>query len=205
MSSLEEFLNSGTLEMYVMGQLDAAEIKKVESMAALFPEVANEINEISIALEQYATTHAVQPNPSIKPFLMATINYMDRIESGELPNNPPILHEGSQIIDYKIWLDRRDLQLNQELKDAYAHIIGLNDEAITAIVWLKQGALPEEHTNEIEQFLIVEGTCDITIGEQVYSLIPGSFLRIPRYENHYVQVTSNIPCKIILQRVALAA
>lgn len=205
MSSLEELLNSGILEMYVMGQVSCAEAEQVESMAALFPEVANEINEISIALEQYATRHAVQPDPSIKTFLVARINYMERMEKGEQPGNPPILHEKAQISDYNVWLDRADLQLNQELKDAYAHIIGLNAEATTAIVWLKQGALPEEHSNEIEQFLIVEGTCDITISSKTYSLAPGSFLRIPRYETHFVQVTSTIPCKLILQRVAIAA
>ena len=62
---------------------------------------------------------------------------------------------------------------------------------------------PEEiHTNEFERFLIVEGSCDIQIGETVHQLQAGDFLSIPLFENHFVTVTSSIPCKVILQRVA---
>ena len=60
----------------------------------------------------------------------------------------------------------------------------------------------EVHHDEYEKFLIVEGTCTITIGDEVHNLVPGNFLSIPLYKNHTVTVTSLIPCKIILQRIA---
>jgi mannose-6-phosphate isomerase-like protein (cupin superfamily) len=54
----------------------------------------------------------------------------------------------------------------------------------------------------MEHFLIVEGTCDITIGDKVHHLVPGDYLSIPLYIDHDVKVTSITPCKVILQRVA---
>ena len=66
---------------------------------------------------------------------------------------------------------------------------------------LKHGAPTETHTNEYEKFLIVEGSCDLTIGTTVHHLNAGNYLSIPLYVSHDVKVTSAIPCKIILQRV----
>lgn len=58
------------------------------------------------------------------------------------------------------------------------------------------------HINELEKFLILEGTCDITIEDEVYSLKAGDFLSIPLYKKHDVRITSLNPCKAILQRLA---
>ena len=89
-----------------------------------------------------------------------------------------------------------------DLKDIHARIIGNTAEVTTAIVWIKDMAPPETHTNEIEKFLIVEGSCEIIVEKEVYQLVSGDFFAIPLYKSHMVKVTSDIPCKIILQRVA---
>ena len=136
---------------------------------------------------------------------MATLNYMKRMEAGEQPSNPPIITKHSSIADYAEWIDRPDLQLNQELKDAYAYIIGYTAQAMTAIVWLAQGAMPESHHEEYEKFLVVEGSCCITIEGKEHHLAAGNTISIPLFAEHHIAVTSNIPCKVILQRVAIAA
>ena len=51
----------------------------------------------------------------------------------------------------------------------------------------------------------MEGTCTITIEDEIHQLVPGNVLSIPLYKNHTVVVTSEIPCKVILQRIAIAA
>jgi mannose-6-phosphate isomerase-like protein (cupin superfamily) len=58
------------------------------------------------------------------------------------------------------------------------------------------------HDNEFEKFLILEGSCTITIEEEAHHLVPGDYLAIPLHKSHQVTITSEIPCKIILQRVA---
>lgn len=201
----QDLIDSGDLELYVMGQLSDKEESHIRAMAERYPLVAEEIQAISIALEQYATQQARAPHAATKPFVMATLNFMARIQAGENPSNPPIITEHTSIADYQQWLHRPDLQLTQELKDAYAHIIGYTPQAITAIVWLAQGAMPESHHDEHEKFLVVEGTCCVTIEGVEHHLVPGNTISIPLYAQHHIQVTSAIPCKVILQRVAVAA
>lgn len=92
--------------------------------------------------------------------------------------------------------------VSSDTDNIYAKIIGYTPEATTAIVWLKDYAPHEVHDNEYERFLIVEGTCDIIVEDQVNQLVPGDYFAIPLHKNHLVKVTSSIPCKVILQRVA---
>jgi mannose-6-phosphate isomerase-like protein (cupin superfamily) len=202
MNEVSRFIESGVLEMYVLGQATPAETLEVEQMIELHEEVRNEIDAICIRIEDYAQSIAIPPDPTVKPFLMATIDYIERMKAGEQPTFPPMLHAGSAIADYEQWLNREDMQLTEPLQDIHARIIGYTPQAITAIVWLSAGAPPETHTHEMEKFLIVEGTCDIVIGETVHKLQPGDFLEIPLHQNHWVSVTSSIPCKLILQRAA---
>ena len=203
MSNINTFIDSGLLELYVLGQTSPAETKQVEEMAAMHAQVRDEIKAISMALETYARTHAMEPeDATLKTFLMATINYMERMKNGEQPSHPPMLTMASRPADYEEWLKREDLQLTVPLEDAYARIIGYTPEVTTAIVWLKYGAPPETHSTEQEKFLIVEGTCEITIGNDVHYMAPGDVLIIPLHISHHVRVTSEQPCKIILQRAA---
>lgn len=200
--STKEFIESGILESYILGFASVAEIQKVEDMIAVDSDVRQELHEISIAFEKFALANAIEPDPIIKPFLMATIDYSDRIKNGEVVMSPPALNEASTADDFKLWLSREDMVLPDEASDVFAKIIGNTPEAITAIVWLRSMAPQEAHDNEFERFLIVEGSCEITIEEKVHQLNAGDYLQIPLHKNHHVQVTSKNPCKIILQRVA---
>ena len=57
-----------------MGLTSAAETAEVAAWAKQYPEVAAEIEAIQSGLENYAQTHAVAPNPSVKEKLFAAIN-----------------------------------------------------------------------------------------------------------------------------------
>jgi mannose-6-phosphate isomerase-like protein (cupin superfamily) len=205
MNNIDDYINSGILEMYVLGDTDTAETIKIEQLAVEHPEIRNEINSIIDSIEGYAIAHAAEPDPIIKPFLLATIDFMDRLKAGEQPAAPPILYPGSTVADYAEWLDRADMVLPHYFNEVHAKIIGYTPEAKTAIVWIKTMSPQEVHDNEYEKFLIVEGTCTITIEDEVHQLVPGNVLSIPLYKNHTVVVTSKIPCKVVLQRIAVAA
>lgn len=195
-------LESGLLDVYVLGQCSAAEAAMVEEMAVLDETVRQAIDEASAAIEHYARAQAIPPPPALKPFIMATLNYMKRMEQGEEAAVPPLITETSTIADYASWLNRPDLQLNGPLEDAFAYLIAATPQATTAIVWLSRGAMPEVHHDEHEKFLVVEGSCCITIEGAEHFLSAGSVLSIPLYADHFVRVTSDIPCKVILQRIA---
>lgn len=198
----EEFIESGILELYILGAASEEERRSVEAMAAAYPEIQKEIEILAATMEAYANEHAVDPHPTMKPLLFATIDYMNRLGNGEAPAFPPELNEHSRIEDFAEWLNRKDLEATGLIENIHVSIIGSTPQQTTAIVLIKEMAPDEVHTDEFEKFLIVEGTCDIVIGEKTHSLKAGDYLAIPLHENHYVKVTSEIPCKVILQRIA---
>ncbi len=202
MNKVAAYIESGILELYVLGLANSNEIREVEQMLVAHAEIRKEVEEISKALEQYATRHAVAPHPAIKPLLIASIDYSERLKNGEPATFPPLLNSNSKVEDYKEWLDRNDMILPADFENLFAKIIGYTTQATTAIVWINEMAPHEVHHDEFERFLIVEGTCDIVIGEQTHQLVAGDYLEIPLHLGHRVKVTSSIPCKVILQRVA---
>jgi len=202
MKNVREFIDSGILESYVMGIATQEEVQEVEAMQLVSEEIKTELNGIAAALEGYAVAHALAPNPTTRPFVMATIDFTERMQAGEAPSFPRVLDETSKVSDYAEWLDRPDMQLPADFKDYHAKIISFSPELLAAIVWINDMAPVEVHDDQYEKFLVVEGTCDIVVEDNVHRLVPGDVLSIPLHKDHYVKVTSEIPCKVILQRVA---
>ena len=202
MENSNDYIGSGILELYVLQQTTLEETREIELAAQKDPSIKQEILEIELSLERYATAQAVEPNPIIKPFLLATIDYSDRIRCGEQPLSAPLLTENSSPDDFKVWLDRADMVVPDDFDDVYAKILSATPQATTALVWIKEMAPQEVHDNEFEKFLILEGSCTITIEEEAHHLVPGDYLAIPLHKSHQVTISSKIPCKIILQRVA---
>lgn len=62
MEDAKAYIESGILELYVLGELTATERSEVERMAAAFEEVRMEITAIEIALEQVALEGAIAPS-----------------------------------------------------------------------------------------------------------------------------------------------
>ncbi len=205
MKDLSDYIASGILELYVMGATTPEETQEVEELAIIYKEVRAEIEEITASLEKYAESHAVQPKATVKPLVLATINYMGRMQQGEEPSHPKPLSETSVVEDYAMWLNRPDMQEPEVLDDIVLKIIAADDKSVTGIVWIKDYADYEVHDKEYERFLIVEGACDILAGENVYHLQPGDYYSVPLHTPHMVKVTSQVPCKVILQRVNIAA
>lgn len=201
MTNGKAYIDSGTLELYVLGYTSAELSQEVEMMAAADPDIRNEITAIEKTMEAFAMAHAIAPNPVVKVFLLASIDYTERLKNGEPVTDPPLLHEKSVIDDYALWLNRADMVYTGE-ENIYAKIIGYTPQAISTIIWIRDQSPEEIHHDEYEKFLVVEGCCTITVGDAVHQLNPGDYFMIPLHENHVVKVTSKIRCKIILQRVA---
>ncbi len=202
MKNVHDYINSGILEMYVLGLTSDEETSDVEKMSDLHPEIKDEIVTIAKALMVYSETSAPGINRTIKPMVMATIDYTERIKKGEIPSSPPLLNEKSLIADYANWLNRADMKLTEALEDIEVKIIGHQPKVMTAIVWIKESTPYEIHDNEYEKFLIVEGTCDIMTDKGKHSLVAGDYFSLPLHLGHVVKVTSDVPCKVILQRIA---
>ncbi len=202
MTDLGEYIASGMIEKYVLGLALPDEIVEIEALSTQHPAIRTAITEFCILLERNAIANSITPPEIIKPELLATIDYIERLQNGEPMTFPPVLSETSKIDDFNEWLNRPDMSPSQDSADIYLKIIGHTATCSTAIVWVK-GKTPEEvHTKELESFFVIEGTCIIHIGTKSYEMVPGNYLQIPMFEKHHVVVTSSVACKVILQRLA---
>lgn len=68
-----EWIASGLLEAYVLGEGSAEERARVERMAATDPEIRAELEAIETALEAHAVATAVEPPPAMKAALMRAV------------------------------------------------------------------------------------------------------------------------------------
>ncbi|MBC7398840.1 MAG: anti-sigma factor [Mucilaginibacter sp.] len=64
MEHVKTFIESGILELYVLGDVSLAEKQQVEAMVQKHPVVKAELEEMEKALESYAFANAIQPSNS---------------------------------------------------------------------------------------------------------------------------------------------
>lgn len=202
MKNLKDYIDSGLLEMYVMGMASDEESTEVQEMSTRYAEVRLELERIEESMLAYAEQHAIQPPSTIKPLLLASVDYMERLGQGEPVSFPPQLRAGSKIEDYAFWLNDKNAKVPPDFDNIYARIIGYTPLVATAIIWIKEYTPPEMHTNQHEKFLVVQGSCDIFIGQNVHHLAPGDMLSIPLHISHHIKITSSETCVVILERSA---
>ena len=70
---VQDIISSGLLELYVSGLSSEEESEKVENWGQIYPEVREELEAIQDALENYAASLAIQPDPTVKDKILAQI------------------------------------------------------------------------------------------------------------------------------------
>lgn len=87
MEEVKAYIESGILELYVLGQLSAQENAEVEAMANKYPEIKRELSLIETALEAYAVENAISPSKGLDEQILATINAKSSEHSKIIPFN----------------------------------------------------------------------------------------------------------------------
>lgn len=85
--NIQEYIQSGVLELYAMGALPPEEMREVEGLASAHPEIRKEISAIELALGELATVVARAPRPGLKQEILGKIGSADAGESA--PPMPP--------------------------------------------------------------------------------------------------------------------
>lgn len=199
---IKTYLDSGIVQLYILGYASEDECREFESLMKVHPEIAAAFDKQQQVLADVADEMKVTPHPNLKPLILATFDYISRLDEGEALSLPPVLNENSTIEDFQLWIDREDMVAPEDFEDVHAKIIAATPEMTCAMVWIKNMAPEEVHTNEYEKFLILEGSCTIVVGTEENKLVAGDYFAIPLFEDHKVIVTSKEPCVVILQRIA---
>jgi len=83
---IRQYISSGILEQFVLGELSAKESKEVMQMVAQHPNVARELDAIEAALEQVGQLNAVTPPAGAEA---AILQHIRNYETGNLPKDKP--------------------------------------------------------------------------------------------------------------------
>lgn len=97
MEEVKSYIESGILELYVLGQLSAEENISVEAMAAQYPLVSAEISAIEIAMEAYALENAIEPSDELGDKILARFTSTNETVVNKTQDEPKIipLYEGA--------------------------------------------------------------------------------------------------------------
>ena len=197
---MKEYIESGVIEDYCLGALDAEGMQSVAQNAALYVEVRDEIEAYETALAKFAAELGTGKKQQLKQSLFITI---DKLESEEhiTIDNIPLINKYS---DAASWLRFVRPLLPATLKSPFlVHDFPNRDGAERFILW-SYGDIPHEtHTDEQETFLILEGRCRCFINDEVVELGAGDFLSIPLHAEHNVEILDG-PVMAVVQRAKVA-
>ena len=84
MENIQEYIESGILEQYALGELPAAEQAAVEAEAARHPEVRDELTQVQEALGFYAEAHAMAPPAAMRARVLSHV--MEQIAPAAAPS-----------------------------------------------------------------------------------------------------------------------
>ena len=73
MENIQEYIESGILEQYALGELSPAEQAAVEAHAASHPEIREEMQQVQAALGFYAEAHAITPPAGMRERVLANV------------------------------------------------------------------------------------------------------------------------------------
>lgn len=82
---INAYINSGIIESYVLGLLDAKESGEVEQLALQYPEIRNEINEVQQSLQSYAEVNRMEPRKELMDEIW------NKLESTTPLKNPDVI------------------------------------------------------------------------------------------------------------------
>lgn len=196
---LKDLLNSGLLELYVMGQLAHDDESLVLNMKDVYPEVKKEISALEGFCEQDACRNSVAPSERMNKKMDLMFASLEAEQHIELSNLPLI----SGFSDANAWLALiAHLLPENDSSKRFEKVLRLNDGVMQVLVVSPTNIEEEVHEELHESFLILKGTCICTIGETSRNMGPGDYMQIPLHLPHKVTLTSG-SVTAILQRVDL--
>ncbi|WP_304062999.1 anti-sigma factor [Pedobacter glucosidilyticus] len=79
-------MESGILELYVLGDLSPEEKLKVEEMATLYPEVKAELAEIEKTLGELADSYAIEPSEGLRDNFLSKLTFNEEDTNTSISN-----------------------------------------------------------------------------------------------------------------------
>ncbi len=196
------FIGSGALENYCMGFCSDEEKIEVENYAALYPEVAMELQSIQAIFEEYLLANSVEPSQKVKLSVMESIYH---VQAKKNPAYLPLVKPEDAPVLMQQWIKNNTItDPGTEFTNLFVQELPSTPFITNFIVWAKEGHEVEEHDDFIEYLYIVKGSCTMYYSETCVDFKAGEVICIPPHIPHRAMVTSDYPMVAIVQRQACA-
>jgi anti-sigma-K factor RskA len=151
--NIKEYISSGIIESYCIGNCSEKECAEVEKFAAEYPEIKAEIEAVQNALDSYALKHAIAPPESLKDKVISTIETLEEIHHREQDAKVKSINSLKPVtFDYRILLVAASLvlliasaffifRMSGELKSMQSQLVALtwkNDSLLTSTIAQKE-------------------------------------------------------------------
>lgn len=79
--NVTEYIASGILESYVMDAVSDQERREVECLSSIYPDIRQEVDQLSVAIESYAMLYSVEPPPAVKTRLLEQLTFEQPVQT----------------------------------------------------------------------------------------------------------------------------
>lgn len=198
MMNEQQYIETGILNDYCLGLLNKEQQEQVEENMKLYPVIRVEVDAINSTLEQYATSYQSLPPENLKERIWKALENCTKEERISLSDLPLL----TKFSDSKNWLKLVKPLLIEKAAGQKFFIKVLRDdkEALQSLVWSSVDYPDEVHDDVQESFIVLEGSCECFIGEQVILMGPGDFMEIPMHTHHDVKLLSTYLMAIVQRR-----
>jgi mannose-6-phosphate isomerase-like protein (cupin superfamily) len=182
---VKKYIESGILEEYCLGLLNEEEQAFLIQMAMLYPEVKAELTAVELVTEKLAASGAAEPGAHVKERVLALLGFEETLLD---VNNLPAVDENS---DHETWLKTLAHLIPDNPTEDFTLNVVRNDDHYQQMLVVTNMDVPEEdHEDFLESFFILKGSCECTVGNQLFKLGEGDFLEVPLHLKHNIKVTS---------------
>lgn len=79
--NVEEYIASGILDSYAIGAVSDQELREVNCLASIYPEIRQELDELMLSVENYALLHSVEPPVGLKDRIMSQLTFEEATDN----------------------------------------------------------------------------------------------------------------------------
>lgn len=203
----KEFLISGVVEDYCLGTASPEDVVKLMELCARCPEAKAYLKKNEKGMESFIGGFSKKPSERSKSIIRNHILDNLKLEKTKLIGTDQMLPEFIGISRHSK-IEHWDALLNgieppAEFDNIFVKPLFDSPKRKLTLVWAKDLVPDEVHDDMNESFLLLEGTVDCYINDEVFSMVRGDFMDIPLHSVHKVVVTSSTTGKAIRSEVLL--
>jgi mannose-6-phosphate isomerase-like protein (cupin superfamily) len=196
--NVKEYIASGIIESFCLGFTTPEEAESLKQMAALHPEVQEEMDKVRTSMNNIIKETAIKPRPFVKT---AVMNKIYSQQSLVHPQYIPLLHEP---VDFERIYESAKVNYlempSESFENIYMQDLPSTNEIINFAVWVKNGHEEELHTDRMEYIAILDGSCDMIMNGVKKAYTKGQVITIPINVPHHAVITSEQPMFALVQR-----